>query len=94
MRSKILAVVLSTSLLLAHIPVTGRQIKERKLTPPATEYLEDSNCECTLVFYDQHNPNEELGRVYKCSDGSILLIYYTEEGLQKIKDEIDRTLGY
>ena len=94
MRSKILVVVLSISLLLAHIQVTGRQIKERKVTPPTTEYLEDSNCECVLVFYDQQNQNKELGRIYRCSDESILLIYYTEEGLQKIKDEIDRTLGY
>lgn len=87
-------VVLSISLLLAHIQVTGRQIKERKVPPPATEQLDESDCNCVLVFYNQLNPKEELGRVFRCGDGTVLLIYYTEEGLQKIKDEIDRTLGY
>ena len=94
MRSKLLIVVLSASLLLAHIPITGLQIEKRKLTAPTTKYFEDSNCECVMVFYDQQNSNEELGHIYRCSDGSILLIYYTEEGLKKIKDEIDQTLGY
>lgn len=86
MRSKLTMLVLLIALLLLHVPSESRQIKERKL-----ENFIPLNCECAIIFYEPLDM-EELGRVYKCKDGSIHLIYYTEEGLQQIKDEINRTL--
>jgi len=88
MRNKLSMLVLLILLLLSYTPSESRQIKERKL-----ENFVPLNCECIIIFYEPLD-SEELGRVYKCKDGSMHLMYYTEEGLQQIKDEIDRTLGY